>query len=49
MGGNDASGNTLWLDQLLGILILGIANTHDVHPAEIGHMAVDFALEHVDG
>lgn len=48
IGTNDASGNTLWLDQLLGVLILGIANTHDVHPAEIGHMAIEFAIEHMD-
>lgn len=49
IGRNDASQNTLWLDQLLGVLILGIANTHDVHPAEVGHMAIEFAMEHMDG
>lgn len=49
IGRNDASGTTPWLDQLLGVLVPGIADTHDVHPAETGHMAIDFALEHVDG
>lgn len=48
IGKNDQSGNTLWLDQLLGVLLLGIATTHDVHPAEVGHMAIQFALEHMD-
>jgi hypothetical protein len=48
IGKNDESENTLWLDRLLGVLILGIANTHDIHPAQIGHMATRFAIEHMD-
>ncbi|PAU85573.1 hypothetical protein CK500_02590 [Halorubrum salipaludis] len=47
IGGNDGSEHALWLDDLLGVLILEIARTHDVDPAHIGHMAVRFALEHM--
>ncbi len=31
------------------MIILGIADTHDVHPAVLGHMAVAFAMEHWEG
>jgi hypothetical protein len=49
IGRNEGSENTLWLDDLLGMIILGVANTHDVHPAVLGHMAVEFAMEHWEG
>jgi hypothetical protein len=49
IGWNEESENDLWLDRLVGVLLMGIANTHDFDPAEIAEMAVEFAREHMDG
>jgi hypothetical protein len=45
MGWNDTTEPEVALDELVGITILLLAQTHDVHPAILGHGATEFAIE----
>lgn len=48
IGYNDDRASDVNLDALIGILILLGAQAHDIHPAVLGHLATDLAVENYE-
>ncbi|WP_276260195.1 hypothetical protein [Haloglomus litoreum] len=48
IGTNESGAGAVPLEELVGIALLLLARSHDIHPAVLAHGAAEFAIENYD-